>query len=323
MSYDIIGDIHGNVEKLEALLHKLGYRNRGVWEHSTRKAIFVGDFIDRGPKGVETVEIVRAMVENDCALAIMGNHEFNAIAWHTQDVNNPGEFLRPRKSQPHGSHNRKQHQAYLTQVEKDIDLHKRKVEWFLTLPLWLDLPDIRVVHACWHAPWMAWLSTHLHDGRFLTPELMVKATREPATKQDKDSPEPSVFKAVEALLKGIEVPLPAPITFLDADGKERDRVRARWWDADARTLRQIAHMKEEDLPRLPDMEITEHTLPKLLTDKPVFFGHYWMKGTLALASPSAACVDYSAGSGGPLVAYRWDGEAKLSAHNFVSAQAPQ
>jgi hypothetical protein len=44
--FDIIGDIHGQADKLEALLRKLGYREAaGAWRHPERHAIFVGDFI--------------------------------------------------------------------------------------------------------------------------------------------------------------------------------------------------------------------------------------------------------------------------------------
>ena len=81
MSYDIIGDIHGHADALRTLLTKLDYREvQGVFRHPDRMAIFVGDFIDRGPKQLESVTIVRRMVEADTALAVMGNHEFNAIA---------------------------------------------------------------------------------------------------------------------------------------------------------------------------------------------------------------------------------------------------
>jgi len=49
--YDLIGDIHGYACELEALLDKLGYRDsNGVFAHPNRRAIFLGDFIDRGPE---------------------------------------------------------------------------------------------------------------------------------------------------------------------------------------------------------------------------------------------------------------------------------
>jgi hypothetical protein len=47
--YDLIVDIHGHADQLKKLLFNMGYRNEhGFWNHATRKAIFVGDFIDRG-----------------------------------------------------------------------------------------------------------------------------------------------------------------------------------------------------------------------------------------------------------------------------------
>ena len=74
MNYDIIGDIHGHADALKALLSDLGYRERdSAWRHPDRQAIFVGDFIDRGPKQIETVATVRAMVDAGSAQAVMGN----------------------------------------------------------------------------------------------------------------------------------------------------------------------------------------------------------------------------------------------------------
>ena len=95
MAYDIIGDIHGQADKLEALLRTLGYRDTaGAWRHQERQAIFVGDFLDRGPAQVRSIDIARRMVDAGAALAVMGNHELNAIAWHTPDPRHPGDFLR-------------------------------------------------------------------------------------------------------------------------------------------------------------------------------------------------------------------------------------
>ncbi len=75
LKYDIVGDIHGHADTLEVLFHKLGYsRKFGVYRHPEgRKMVFVGDFIDRGPKIRETLHLVRAMIESGNALAVMGN----------------------------------------------------------------------------------------------------------------------------------------------------------------------------------------------------------------------------------------------------------
>jgi len=76
--YDIIGDIHGHADELVTLLEQLGYREQNAcFRHPSRKVIFCGDFVDRGPHIPDVVRIARKMVEQDAALAVMGNHEFN------------------------------------------------------------------------------------------------------------------------------------------------------------------------------------------------------------------------------------------------------
>jgi hypothetical protein len=318
VSFDIIGDIHGYCDKLEALLTQLGYRERaGAWRHADRQAIFVGDFIDRGPAEVRSVTTVRRMVDAGSALAVMGNHELNAIAWHTPDPGNPGDYLRPHFSPEWGLKNRHQHAAFLAEVEDKPALHTELVDWFLSLPLWLEVQGLRVVHACWHAPFMAWVSPYLDRTRYLTRELMVAATDEPSDEREKDDATPSVFKAVETMTKGIEVPLPIGFHFFDKDSIMRTRVRVRWWDTDAATYRTAAMLSPAERDMLPDVAIPPHVrLPAV--DKPVFFGHYWLSGTPSLQAPLCACVDYSAGKGGPLVAYRFDGQPTLCSADFVS-----
>lgn len=94
--YDLIGDIHGHADALQRLLAKLGYtRQKGAYRHPDRQVVFLGDFIDRGPRIRETLEIVRPMIDSGAALSVMGNHELNALAFHTPDPNKPGEHLRP------------------------------------------------------------------------------------------------------------------------------------------------------------------------------------------------------------------------------------
>lgn len=311
MSHDIIGDIHGQADKLEALLYRMGYRdNARCWRHPDRQAIFVGDFIDRGPDQMRTVSLVRRMVEAGTALAIMGNHEFNAIAWHTPDVRRPGEFLRPHNSRD--DKNRKQHVAFLAEVEQNANLHQSTIDWFLTLPLWLDLPELRVVHACWHQPFMDYLAPRLINGRYLSRELMIEAT------DARGHAEVSVFKAIETLTKGIEIDLPEGHSFLDKEGIRRHNVRVRWWDESATTYPTAAILPAAARKALPDVAIPELARIPVGQDKPVFFGHYWMTGTPTPLSPTAACVDYSAGKGGALVAYSWEGESQLDAAHFAS-----
>ncbi len=320
MAYDIIGDIHGHAEALKALLRKLGYQeNCGVWRHPSRQVIFVGDFIDAGPHQLETIGVVRRMVEEEAALAVMGNHELNAIAWYLPDPESPGEFLRPHNSPKYRDKNRQQHEAFLDEVNGEI--HGQIVDWFLTLPLWLDLPGLRVVHACWHQPFMKHLKPWLAPGDWLTRCVMPEACREPEDESKKDNADPSVFKAAEALTKGIEIPLPNGITFRDKYGHERSRVRVRWWDSTADTYKTAAILDEDLRGQLPNEPIHVHARVGHDGGSPIFFGHYWLTGKPQVLSEKVACVDYSIAKGGKLAAYRWDGEEKLSSECFVSVTA--
>jgi len=308
MAYDIIGDIHGQADKLHALLKQLGYRDaNGAYRHPSRCALFVGDFIDRGPRQLDSVTIVRRMLDAGSAMAVMGNHEFNAIAWHTADPDHPGEFLRPHLGQL-GQKNRHQHQAFLAEVEPKPALHTEIINWFLTLPLWLELPGLRVVHACWHDGYMQELRPFLSASLQLNAELIKQASRKAHMQ----------FRTVEGLTKGLEIALPDGYSFQDKDDHPRHEVRIRWWDGAATNYRDLAIMPEFVRQTLPDMPVVGDPRTPYDNVKPVFFGHYWMTGTPRLQSPYAACVDYSAAKNGALVAYRWNGEALLDDRNFVA-----
>ncbi len=80
--FDIIGDVHGCFDELVMLLEKLGYRvERDDGEISTvtppahRKAVFLGDLVDRGPKTPEVLKLVMHMVNTGAAFCVSGNHD--------------------------------------------------------------------------------------------------------------------------------------------------------------------------------------------------------------------------------------------------------
>jgi protein phosphatase len=76
--FDIIGDVHGCCDELEALLGDLGFArdDAGLWAHpEARKAVFVGDLVDRGPRIVDTLKTVMAMCGAGTALCVPGNHD--------------------------------------------------------------------------------------------------------------------------------------------------------------------------------------------------------------------------------------------------------
>ena len=76
----------------------LGYRpdeRGGAFRHPERQAIFVGDLIDRGPEQLRVLATVKAMVDAGSAQIVMGNHEFNAVAYATEHPVGSGCYLRP------------------------------------------------------------------------------------------------------------------------------------------------------------------------------------------------------------------------------------
>ncbi len=303
--YDFIGDIHGHADELHALLGQLGYaRSGGVWRHPERTAVFLGDFIDRGPKQVEVLETVRGMVEEGAALAVMGNHEFNALCWVREDPRRPGEMLRP-----HDEDRTEQHQGFLDQVGDGSARHTAALDWFLTLPMWLDLPTVRVIHACWNPEILARVATRAPGGRF-TEDFLLEA----------GSKGTQAFDDVEVLLKGMEKELPEGLSFQDKGGKERTAARLRWWNEDGTTLRETAFL-DGDLEARHGHLPFPFERPALHDPRPCFVGHYWMKGTPRIQSPRVACVDYSvARSKGRLAAYRFRGETELHDGGFHAVE---
>ena len=87
--FDIIGDVHGCYDELEALLDELGYRPEQVaMEHGDvrtfrhpegRRALFVGDLVDRGPRVLDSVFLVQGMVRAGDAWCVPGNHDVKLV----------------------------------------------------------------------------------------------------------------------------------------------------------------------------------------------------------------------------------------------------
>ena len=317
--YDIIGDIHGYATELKALLTKMDYQEiDGVWQHHERRVIFLGEFVDRGPEQVETVQIAKAMVEKSNALAVMGNHEFNAVCWDTEDPNNELNAVawdttnyenRKEYLRPHTDKNYRQHREFLDQVVENSKLHKDFVAWFKTLPIFLDLPELRVVHACWSPKHLEQVSNYTNKDNRLLSNSWEKASREGS----------EAYNAIETLLKGLEISLPEGCSFLDKDGNSRTKIRTRWWAQESTTYRELAMVPDDVIELIPDKTIENDVLPGYDGEKPVFIGHYWRTGEPAPLTDHIACLDYSiAGDhGGKLCAYRWDGSARLQQENFV------
>ncbi len=88
--FDIIGDVHGCCDELELLLAQLGYERLVIdsashwgavsYRHPEgRKALFVGDLVDRGPRVLDVVRIAHNMVDRGDALCVPGNHDMKLL----------------------------------------------------------------------------------------------------------------------------------------------------------------------------------------------------------------------------------------------------
>lgn len=290
--FDIIGDIHGCSSELESLLKKLGYEQiNNVYCHPLgRTAVFVGDYIDRGPDIAGVLRIVKGMHCSGNALCILGNHEYNAYRfWRPKN----GEYLRK-----HSHTNIIQHYHTIKAFQNNEHEWDTYLDWFSTLPLYLDMPTFRVVHAYWN-----------NDLLKISPKINLLENNE----------------LVEKCLKGVDLKLPPPISYLDKDGNKRTSARTKWWLNPSKLTygEYIEHtsFSEDEAVQLnkpiPLSVQHEHGSGYGSCEKPVFFGHYWLKGVPTLQADNVCCLDYSVAKGDKLVCYRFDDEQTLKVDKIV------
>jgi hypothetical protein len=299
---DLIGDIHGHADKLEALLLKLGYaKKNGSYAHSERKVLFVGDYIDRGPKIRETLEMVKSMVDSENAIALMGNHEYNALCFHFQETQ--GGHLRK-----HLIKNIIQHYETINQFKNRQKEYEDYLDWFKTLPLYYETDTYRAVHACWDNKNIEFLRQTLVNDR-LNDDLIYQSVKEGT----------ALNEAIDQTLKGKEMKMPNGLHFNDKEGTIRTEIRIKWWENPSEmTYKSISVVPIENLPEQPinvsELKSNDYYQPK---DKKVFFGHYWLQGEPSLCKENICCLDYSVAKEGKLVAYRLDGENDLNKIYFT------
>lgn len=311
--FDLIGDVHGCAEALVALLERLGYTRRGGSfqyrdQRRPRQAIFLGDLIDRGDGIRETVLLVQEMADRGHARVILGNHEYHALAYSTlvPDPEGKGEvWLRSRSERA-----TRQLEATLAQFAHHPRDWRDALAWFAQLPLWLEWPGLRVVHACWDERLIkAWYQ------RYGSEYLSHQALLDTADRHG------LAFRCVDRLTRGIDLALPNGLSMTSADGVIRRGFRAKFWVADPATYGDV-QFQPDPLPE----GVAELSLPREQRtglapygpdQRPLFFGHYWQSGHPQRLAPNLACLDYSAVRGGRLVAYRFEGEQSLDNHRFV------
>jgi hypothetical protein len=300
--YDIIGDIHGQADMLIALLKSMGYKMKdGVFAHQSRKAVFVGDFINRGPQIRESVLLVRKMVEAGNALAILGNHEMSALLYHLKD----------EAGKPFNKRLAKYRLPLLQTLEEFAHLpeeYSDHLKWMRRLPMFLELDGIRVVHACWQDENIRLIKETLAEGR------LKKSFLKKISKNNSEA-----ANAFWQTCKGIDFQLPKDLLVFDKKGQAHRSFRSKWWlNPEGMSFKDLSLESRFDLP--------PYTIPKELNTKRkpygenepiVFFGHYCLKNGDNIIASNICCLDSCVSRNGKLAAYRWSGEKQLLRSNLV------
>lgn len=131
----VIGDIHGEIQALDALLDQLRQRP----ETRDRLMVFIGDLCDRGPDSVGVIRRVRGLVDQGRALAILGNHEINLLANDAKDGS--GWFFDSREASD---------TPFYAPFSRASARERPEIRDFLrNLPLAIRMPGLRIVHAAW------------------------------------------------------------------------------------------------------------------------------------------------------------------------------
>lgn len=308
---DFIGDIHGHYEELVELLHKLGYEGDDFHHKEGRKVVFLGDYIDRGAHNLDTLDLVKRMVDNGNGYAIMGNHEYNAICFHTFDT------VRECYLRSHNDAHITQHTAFIKEINNDYIRLQKYLNWMKKLPIFLETSSARAIHACWDSEMMCSVEEMkgvglINSNNTLTDDFILKSAI-------KGSDE---YELIERLLKGPEADMVNGSYFYDKNGKKRTRVRLKWWPTIDNTFKEtVISVPQDEFKRLINEDAKlENQIERIQysEDKPVFFGHYWMSDTEKTVFGNCACVDFSIAKNGHLAAYRYNSGEILDTKNYVT-----
>jgi hypothetical protein len=292
---DIVGDVHGELEALLALLHRLGVDPER--RTAARPVVFVGDLIDRGPDSVAVVELYARLRDAGIASCVAGNHELNVLAEDEKEGN--GWYL------GHADHAWVDGAPFAFPSRAATPTERVFVRSVLAeLPLVLERDDLRVVHACWDAAAAAALPAEGDIARLAAEHgdaihadlhargVPARAREERAayaglrdfdTKPDRYLPAVAeedaahqVRNPIKLLTSGAEVPVAEGAHFW-VGGKWRFVARDRWWRRPVDRPTVVGHYWRRRGPPIPGKV-------DVWDDVPAFA---WSSGVY--------CVDYSVG----------------------------
>lgn len=292
---DIVGDIHGEIDALQALLSHLGYDAQGRHPDS-RTLVFVGDFCDRGPNSPAVLMGVAQLVANGRAVAVIGNHEINLLRNDAKDGS--GWYFDARLASDHDK--------YAPFARPTSGERAAIVAFLSALPVALERPDLRIVHAAWlpgqiaaarqlppgsvrseYDHWEAEVRRQAQDGT-LARRMAQERQQWPHDLEDPLHKPPFLqAHADNELLKAMLNPLKVLTSGVErqgtdpfvAGGKWRFVERMAWWDS-----------------------YTDAT--------PVVVGHYWRRPVVAAPDTLGALTPEEAGLFGHIPPFAWHGQRR-------------
>jgi len=304
--YDIIGDVHGYASLLKKMLLQIGYtKTENGYAHPSRKAIFVGDFVNRGPEIRKAIRIIRKMVENGNALAVLGNHEINLINY----------YLRNKNGLLVGKLPRNQDLAVFKTIsqffEKAEEL-KSHLKWMRQLPFFLEFEGIRIVHACWSDEAVNTIKMASSEGR----------SRKSIFKELDKNSKSELSKSILTITRGIDYKMPGDLKIINNKGVSPQTFRLKWWkDPVGKTFEEMSF---DSKFVLPEYEIPKQIAPQIIpyseNEPVVIFGHYCRHEGPFVVAPNLCCVDSCVAGTKVLTAYRWNGEKTIEVKNLVQVK---
>lgn len=301
--YDVIGELRASQTRLDALLEHLGYRRvgGGPWTHpGGRTAVFVGGVVGAGGRRGSCAAMVQAMVDAGSALMVLGPHELQVVL-------DAARRPRTRELALVGI-------ATGSGGEASVDADDALVAWLRTVPIWLDLPGLRVVHACWSEFDIAELRAGL-DGNCLADDEALQACATPGS---------ALHAAIRTVVHGPDVALPPHLDIRDAQGRAVRRARYRWWVDGPITLRHRALLPAGSTagpgPRAAELDDTPivEAMPVWFADEsPVIVGQSGFPGSPPLRTPRLLSLDHTSEHPRQTTAYRWSGEGSIDPSRLV------
>jgi hypothetical protein len=300
--YDIIGDVHGQATLLKKLLFELGYeKGKKGYFHAERKAVFVGDFINRGPEIRKTIRMIRKMVKNGNAFAVLGNHEINAILFHLKEKDGKPLVKEPRKNYL---------SLFKTINEYSVypDEWKKHLRWMRRLPLFLELGEIRIVHACWSNSAIEVIKSVYNEER----------GKKSIFREYHKNSKSELSKSISIITKGINLTMPCDLKVVNNKGIVPRAFRLSWWEnPDGKTFREMSF---ESKYKLPAYTVPKEIIPETFfysKNEPIaFFGHYCRAKGPHIVKNNLCCVDSCVTGAKVLTAYSWNGEKVLNKKNL-------